>query len=118
MNFDNTKLDKLLRQLRKIKRHRSVSAEKQIRKIYKQILAEIKLFLSDAYINYAINDQLTYATLQQYGYYARFIEEVEEKLSGISSQISNEITKKGDGKHTKLCMMVQYEQLKQQRVVI
>ena len=93
MNFDNTELDKLLRQLRKIEKHRSVSAEKQIRKIYKQILSEIKLFLSDAYINYAINDQLTYATLQQYGYYARFIEEVEEKLSGISPQISNEITK-------------------------
>ena len=93
MNFDNTELDKLLRQLRKIEEHRSVSAEKKIRKIYKQILAELKLFLSDTYINYAIDDKLTYATLQQYGYYGRFIEEVEEKLSGISPQISNEITK-------------------------
>lgn len=93
MNFDNTQLDKLLRQLRKIEEHRSVAAEKQIRKTYKQILAELKLFLSDAYINYSIDDRLTFAALQQHGYYARFIEEVEEKLSGISPQISNEITK-------------------------
>ncbi len=93
INFDNTELDKLLRQLRKIEKHRSVSAEKKIRKIYKQILTEIKLFLSDAYINYAIDDKLTFAVLQQHGYYARFIEEVEEKLRGISPQIAKEITK-------------------------
>lgn len=93
IDFDNNKLDRLLRQLRKIEEHRSKAAEREIRKIYKQILAEVKLFLSDTYINYAVDDQLTYATLQQYGYYSRFIEEVEEKLSGISPQIANEITK-------------------------
>jgi hypothetical protein len=93
IEFNQTKLDKLLRQLRKIEEHRSKAAEKEIRKIYKQILNEIKIFLSDTYSTYAVDDKLTYATLQQYGYYAKFIEEVEQRLNGISPRVSNEIIK-------------------------
>lgn len=85
------KLDQYFAELRRIEEHRTQSAEKEIRFTYKKILEELRGFLGNRYAQLAKDDVLVYADLQKYGGYARFLEEVEARLSGISSQISEEI---------------------------
>ena len=83
-----TNLEKYLYQLRKIQQHRSVAAEKEIRKIYKELLKELNSYLADIYLTYSENDMLTYGDLAKAGMDARFLEEVEQRISGISPNVS------------------------------
>lgn len=78
-------------QLRRIEEHREKSAEKEIRKIYKTILTDLQHFVADEYIQLAQDGKLTYEILQAKGEYARFLEEVEQRLNGITPQVSREI---------------------------
>lgn len=84
-------LEKYLYQLRRIEEHREAAAEKEIRKIYKELLKELNSYLADIYISYSEDDMLTYSDLAKAGIDARFLEEVEQKINGISPTIASQI---------------------------
>ncbi len=86
-----TLLEKYLYQLRRIEQHRAAAAEKEIRKIYKQILKELNSYLANIYLQYSENDMLTYGDLARVSMDARFLEEVEQRISGISPQVAKQI---------------------------
>lgn len=79
-------LEKLLAQVRRIEEHREKGAEKEIRETYQKLLKELRYYLADEYTRYAEADQLTYGILQQHGAYARFLDEVEQKINDISPE--------------------------------
>ena len=74
-------LEYYLAQARRISEHREAGAEKEIRKLYKEMLKDLQQFVSDVYMQYSKNDTLTYAMLQEAGYNARFLEEIEQRLN-------------------------------------
>ena len=78
-------------QLRRIEEHREKSAEKEIRKVYKTMLTDLQHFISDEYVKLAEDGQLTYEILRGKNEYARFLDEVEKRLNGISPKVSKEI---------------------------
>ena len=78
-------------QLRRIEEHREKSTEKEIRKVYKTMLTDLQHFISDEYVKLAEDGQLTYEILRGKNEYARFIDEVEKRLNGISPKVSKEI---------------------------
>ena len=78
-------------QLRRIEDHREEKAEKEIRKIYKKILNETKQFIAEEYYNLAEDGKLTFEILRSKGQDARFLQEVENRLSDISLDVSKEI---------------------------
>lgn len=80
-------LDQLLIQVRRIEQHREKQSEKQIRKAYQSVLDDLRHFLADEYSAYAEDDRLTYDILQRHGRYARFLDEVEQRISSISPEI-------------------------------
>lgn len=83
-----TNLEKYLYQLRRIEEHREVAAEKEIRKIYKELLKELNSYLAEIYIHYNENDMLNYGNLAKAGMDARFLEEVEQRINGITPKVS------------------------------
>lgn len=86
-----TNLEKYLYQLRRIEEHRELASEKAIRKIYKELLKELNGYLGDMYAIYSIDDILTYSDLVRAGQDARFLEEVEKRISGITPDVAREI---------------------------
>lgn len=74
-------LEYYLAQARRISEHREAGAEKEIRKLYKEMLKDLQQFVSDVYMQYSKDDTLTYAMLQEAGYNARFLEEIEQRLN-------------------------------------
>lgn len=84
-------LDRLLVQIRRIEEHREKGAEVEIRKTYQALLQDLRHYLSDEYTRYAEDDQLTYEILQRHGAYARFLEEMEQKINDISLEIRRSI---------------------------
>ena len=74
-------LEYYLAQARRIAEHREAGAEKEIRKLYKAMLKDLQIFISETYVRYAEEDKLTFAMLQKAGYDARFLEEVEQRLN-------------------------------------
>lgn len=86
-----TNLEKYLYQLRRIEQHREAKAEKEIRKIYKELLKELNGFLGNIYATYSEDDMLNYSMLAKAGMDARFLEEVEQRISGISPKVAKEI---------------------------
>lgn len=85
-------LEKYLYQLRKIEKHRDAAAEKEIRKIYKELLKELQSYIADIYISYSEDDMLTYSDLAKAGLDARFLEEVEQRINGITPKVAQEIS--------------------------
>lgn len=83
-------LEYYLAQARRIAEHREAGAEGEIRKIYKRFLKELQGIVSDAYVKYGTDDALTYAMLQRAGYYARFIEEVEQQMGFSTLEVKRE----------------------------
>ena len=77
-----------LAQARRIAEHRTARTERQLRKLYGELLRDLHQFMSQTYIQYAQNDQLTYAMMQENGYYARFLEEVEQRLNILTPKAS------------------------------
>ena len=88
-----TNLEKYLHQLRRIEEHREATSEKEIRKIYKSILKDLQNYLTQIYMSYGEDDALTYGVLAAAGMDARFLEEVERRINGITPQVSTEINK-------------------------
>lgn len=80
-------LDRLLVQVRRIEEHREKGAEAEICRTYQKLLKELRYYLADEYSQYAENDQLTYDILQRNSGYARFLEEVEQKINAISPEV-------------------------------
>lgn len=78
-------------QLRRIEETREKTAEKEIRKIYKDMLKDLQHFIADEYVKLADEGKLTYEILRGKGEYARFLEEVEQRLNKISPKVSKEI---------------------------
>ena len=78
-------------QLRRIEDHREAKAEKEIRKIYKQLLKETRQFIAEEYYNLAEDGKLTFDILRSKGQDARFLQEVERRLGDISLDVSKEI---------------------------
>lgn len=93
MKVDNEKLDRLLAQARRIAEHREAGAEKEIRKLYKSMVKDLQGFVSDAYVKCAQGDRLTYAMLQQAGYNARFLEEIEKRINVATPKAAKELEK-------------------------
>lgn len=87
----NKTLEKYLTELRRIESHRSVRSERRIRKLYKGILDNLRSFLGVEYATLAESDKLTYELLQRKGEYARFLEEIDARLSGITPEVSREL---------------------------
>lgn len=86
-----TALEKYLYQLRRIEKHREEKAEKEIRKLYKELLKDLNGFLGNIYATYSEDDMLTYSALARAGMDARFLEEVEQRISGITPRVAKEI---------------------------
>ena len=91
MRWKMTNLEKYLYQLRRIEKHREATAEKEIRKIYKELLKELNGFLGNIYATYSEDDMLNYAMLAKAGADARFLEEVEQRINGISPKVAKQI---------------------------
>lgn len=87
----DSELDRLLVQVRRIEEHREKGAEAEIRKNYQKLLQELRHYMADEYSHYAEDDRLTYDILQRNGYYARFLEEVEQKIDDISPEVRRTI---------------------------
>jgi hypothetical protein len=87
-----TNLEKYIYQLRRIEEHRSVTAEKEVRKIYKELHKELNSYLADMYLTYSEDDMLTYGDLARVGMDARFLEEVEQRINDITPQVANQIS--------------------------
>lgn len=73
-------LEYYLAQARRIEAHRDANFEKEIRKIYKELLADLRKTLADAYAKWGTDDALTFADLQKAGYDARFLKEIQERV--------------------------------------
>lgn len=78
-------------QLRKTEDHREKQAEVEIRKLYKGLLKDTKQFLADEYFTLAQDGKLTYEILRANTRNTRFLAEVEQKLNGLSLEVSQEI---------------------------
>lgn len=86
-------LEYYLAQARRIAEHREENAEKEIRKLYKSMLKDLQSFVADVYVKHAEDDKLTFALLQKAGYDARFLEEIEERISVASPKAARELHK-------------------------
>ena len=84
-------LEYYLAQARRIAEHREAGSEKQIRRLYKAMLKDLQTFISDTYVQYAKDDKLTYAMLQEAGYNARFLEEIEQRLNISTPKAAREL---------------------------
>lgn len=93
-------LDRYLVELRRIEAHRTRDVEREIRKVYRDILRDLQGMLGVESARYGVDGVLTYADLQRAGEYARFLEEVERKLGGLSPQISSLIRSTVDQAYT------------------
>jgi hypothetical protein len=85
-------LNEILYDLKRIEEHREILSEKKIRKIYKSLMNDLNNFLANEYLNYADGEgALTYAQLQEKSREARFLEEIINKVDGITPEIKKEI---------------------------
>lgn len=82
---NKSNLEKYLFELRRITEHRTEGVEKEIRKVYKKVLKELKSFLGDLFIKYSENGVLDYSALYRAGLDARFLDEVDLQLDDISA---------------------------------
>lgn len=87
-------------QLRKTENHRAKEAEKEIRKLYKDLLRDTQQFIAEEYVKFAQDGKLTYEILRANTENARFLEEVERRLNGISPEVSSAITRTVEDMYT------------------
>lgn len=87
-------------QLRKTEAHRTKEAEAEIRKLYKGLLKDTQQFIAEEYVKFAEDGKLTYEILRANTENARFLAEVEQKLNGISPEVSSAITRTVEDMYT------------------
>lgn len=86
-------LDKMFAELRSKSLRKANNSEKEIRATYKAIMKDLQGFIGGEYSRLAQDGKLTYSILQQKGEYARFLQEVTQRLDGLTPDIKNEITR-------------------------
>lgn len=92
MPKSETSLNELLHELRRIEEHREKLSEKKIRKIYKQLLKEIRAFVAEAHALYANGEgRLSVADLQRHSKLAWFLEEIEKNCNFLLPEVTKEI---------------------------
>lgn len=85
-------LEYYLAQARRIAEHREAGAEKAIRKEFRELLKSLKSYIADVHEQYAADDgSLSYADLQKAGYDARFLEEIESRISVATPKVAREL---------------------------
>lgn len=74
-------LDYFLAQARRISEHRELGAEREIRKVFKELALELNAYIADVHARFAAGDgTLKYADLESVGYTARFLDEIEQRI--------------------------------------
>lgn len=90
--LDKKTLDYYISELRRIEESRQADTEKQVKKIYKTIIKDLNSFLGNEYAAYSDNNGvLSVAVLQEKARYAKFLQEVDKYLNGITPEISKTI---------------------------
>ena len=84
-------LEHYLAQLRRIEEHREKWCEENVRRHYRDLNKDLQEFLGVQYAQLAQDDKLTYEILHQKGQYARFIEEVEQRINKFTPEAAQEI---------------------------
>ncbi|MCD7777925.1 MAG: polymorphic toxin type 50 domain-containing protein [Clostridiales bacterium] len=91
---DKNTLDYYVSELRRIEKSRQADSEKEIRKIFKNLLKDLNSFLAEEYANFSNGDGiLSVAVLQEKARYAKFLQEVDEHLKSITVEESKAIQK-------------------------
>lgn len=83
-------LEHYLRELRKIEEHREKWCEQNVRRYYKELVTDLQSFLGTEYATLAEDDKLTYEILHKKGQYARFVEEVINKVDKVAVKSGQE----------------------------
>ncbi len=91
MEIKTETLEKYFAELRRRAERRTAGAERNIRRVYREIMRELRGHIGNQYASWARDGTLSYADLQRVGRYARFIEEVQARVNWITPQISKEI---------------------------
>lgn len=84
-------LEKHLESLRRIEEHRTIQSERAIKRIFQELLKDLREFMGVEYSTLAEDDKLTYEILQRKGQYARFLEEIERRINTLTPKVSSEI---------------------------
>ena len=81
-----TNLEKWLYLVRRIEEHREENAVKELQKVYKKLLKDLRKVLGNIYADYADpkTGKLTYADLHRQGLDARLLEEVAAHVNSVS----------------------------------
>lgn len=87
----NKTLEHYLRQLRLIEEHREKWCEENVRRHYRDLMEDLQEFLGVQYAQLAVDDKLTYEILHGKAKYARFLEEVEQRIDKFSPQAAQDI---------------------------
>ena len=89
---DKKTLDYYVSELRRVEESRQGNTEKEVKKIYKELLKDLNGFLGNEYAAYSDSDGiLSVAILQEKARYAKFLQEVDEHLNGITPKVSKTI---------------------------
>lgn len=89
---DKKTLDYYVAELRRIEESRQADTEKEVKKIYKELLKDLNSFLGNEYATYSNSDGvLSVSVLQEKARYAKFLQEVDQHLNSITPKVSKTI---------------------------
>lgn len=92
MPKSESSLSELLYDVRRIAEHREKLSEKKIKKIYRQLIKELDIFLADTYKRYSDKDGRVYiAYLDSQNKKAKFLQEIIENVDKISPKLKKEM---------------------------
>lgn len=84
-------LQRLLTQARRISEHRTKEAEAEIRRVYQNLLKDLRAFVAGEYERFAVDDRLDFSILQQKGEFARFLEETQKIVNAHEPEVKREV---------------------------
>ena len=84
-------LQRLLTQARRISEHRTKEAEGEIRRVYQNLLKDLRAFVAGEYERFAVDDRLDFSILQQKGEFARFLEETQKIVNAHEPEVKREV---------------------------
>lgn len=97
MPKSETSLKELLHEVRRVAKSREVLTEKKIRQIYRSVMQDLNGYLADAYVKYSDDEgRLTLSQLKSKTSYARFLEEVAERVDTLSPALRREMLNLAD----------------------
>lgn len=81
---DKKTLQYYVAELRRIEQSRQADTEKEVKKIYKELLKALNSFLGNEYASYSDNKGvLSVAVLQEKARYAKFLQEADERIQAL-----------------------------------